>query len=324
MQPLDAIKQPIAAELAKYTALFDEVLQHEETFMQQVLTYVGSRKGKMMRPILVLLLARELGEVSLPTLRSAVALELLHTSSLIHDDVVDESNERRGARSLHQIYDNKVAVLLGDYMLAQTLAQSALTGDVRVVEAVAGLGAALAEGEILQLSHVQAETYSEETYYRIIRRKTAALFEACGRLAALSMQADAEVVERFARLGDLIGVCFQIRDDIFDYFDDPAIGKPRGNDMQEGKLTLPLIYALKHSPDADAHERALRVKRGEATPEDVEALVAFAKERGGIAHAEERMQGLLREALEIVNGFGNPAIRTALEQYIDFVMGRNN
>lgn len=324
MQPLDQIRQPIAPELEQYTALFDQVLTHDEDFMRQVLAYVSGRKGKMMRPILVLLLAKELGEVALPTLRSAVALELLHTSSLIHDDVVDESNERRGRKSLHQVYDNKVAVLLGDYMLAQTLAQSALTGDVRVVEAVSRLGGALAEGEILQLSHVQEEMYSEETYFRIIRRKTAALFEACGRLAALSMQAEAEVIERFARLGDLIGVCFQIRDDIFDYFDDPAIGKPRGNDMQEGKLTLPLIYALTHNPEPQAHEAALRVKRGEATPEDVALLLAFAKEKGGIAYAEQRMHELHQEALHIVKGFSNAEVRTALEQYIDFVMGRNN
>lgn len=324
MHPLDALRQPIAKELERYTALFDEVLTHEETFMRQVLAYVAQRKGKMMRPILVLLLARELGEVTQATLHSAVALELLHTSSLIHDDVVDESNERRGMKSLHQVYDNKVAVLLGDYLLAQTLAQSALTGDVHIVEAVARLGGNLAEGEILQLSHVQEENYSEEVYYRIIRRKTATLFETCGRVAALSMGAPAEVVERFARLGDLIGICFQIRDDIFDYFDDPAIGKPRGNDLQEGKLTLPLIYALTHSQNQEAHERALRVKRGEATADDVTALIAFAKERGGIAYAETRMEELRQEALQLLDGFTSEAVRTALQQYIDFVMGRKN
>ncbi len=322
MDILHEIRRPIAAELARYIQLFDEVLTHDEPFMDQALAYVRSRKGKMMRPILVLLLARAWGEVSLCTLRSAVTLELLHTSSLIHDDVVDESSERRGVASLHQVYDNKLAVLLGDFMLARTLEQSALTGHLGVVKAVAHLGATLAEGEILQLSHVEQEEISEDIYYRIIRRKTAALFEACGTLAALSSDASVEDLERARRFGNCVGMCFQIRDDIFDYFDDPAIGKPRGRDMAEGKLTLPIIYALRATGDAEALATARRVKEGVASREEIRRLMEFAKVHGGIAYAEQKMETLRTEAVALIAGFQREEIKTALTQYIDFVIGR--
>ena len=324
MDPILQIRQPILAELAQYTALFDEVMTHREAYMSQFLDYVKQRKGKMMRPILVLLLAKAWGEVGEPTLRSAVCLELLHTSSLIHDDVVDESNQRRGVAAVHQLFDNKIAVLLGDFMLAQTLEQSALTGKIEVVKAVAQLGATLAEGEILQLEHVSREEISEETYYSIIRRKTASLFETCGALAALSMGADADFLERARQFGEKVGLCFQIRDDIFDYFDDEAIGKPRGNDMAEGKLTLPVIYALKTTGDAEALAIAHRVKQGEASADEIAKLIDFAKANGGIAHAEACMQQLRCEAQELIAGFRDEAIKQALMAYIDFVIGRSN
>lgn len=323
MTELERIKQPIAEELTRYVQLFDSVLTHEEDFMRRVLDYVRGRKGKMMRPILVLLLAKELGTIAEPTLHAAVSLELLHTSSLIHDDVVDESEERRGKASVRKVYDNKVAVLLGDYMLAKTLSQSAMTGHIGIVDAVARLGATLAEGEILQLSHVEQESFSETTYFKIIHRKTGALFEACGELAALSMHANADFLRRARTLGSLIGASFQIRDDIFDYYDDEAIGKPRGNDLLEGKLTLPLIYALKTDADPEALACAQRVKAMESTPEDRAFLIDYAKSRGGIAHAEAVMDDYRRQALELLAGFSNQEVREALQTYVDFVIGRN-
>ena len=307
MTELDRIKQPIVEELSRYAQLFDSVLTHEEDFMRRVLDYVRGRKGKMMRPILVLLLAKELGEIGEPTLRAAVA----------------ESEERRGKASVRKVYDNKVAVLLGDYMLAQTLRQSALTGHIGIVDAVAGLGGTLAEGEILQLSHVEQESFSEETYFSIIHRKTGALFEACGQLAALSMRADEDFLRRARQLGSWIGLSFQIRDDIFDYYDDEAIGKPRGNDLAEGKLTLPLIYALKREGNPEALACAQRVKALESTPEDRAFLLDFAKRRGGIAYAETAMEDYRRKALELLDGFSNPEVREALKTYVDFVIGRN-
>ena len=175
----------------------------------------------------------------------------------------------------------------------------------------------------MQLSHVEQESFSETTYFKIIHRKTGALFEACGELAALSMHADADFLQRARTLGSLIGASFQIRDDIFDYYDDEAIGKPRGNDLLEGKLTLPLIYALKTDADPEALACAQRVKAMESTPEDRAFLIDYAKSRGGIAHAEAVMDDYRRQALELLAGFSNQEVREALQTYVDFVIGRN-
>ncbi len=316
------IRRPIESELARYAELFDEVLSHDKPFMDGPLSHVRAKKGKLMRPILVLLMAKERGEVSQAALHSAVTLELLHTASLIHDDVVDESGERRGQASLHKLYDNKVAVLLGDYMLARSLHEAALTRKVEIVEEVALLGATLSEGEILQLANVENEELSEEAYYTIIRNKTSALFTVCGKIGAMAQDADEDYCRKAAKFGEIVGMCFQIRDDIFDYFDDASIGKPRGNDMREGKLTLPVIYAVNHSGDVTARELALRVKRFQASSEDIAKLIEFTKENGGIRHAQEVMERLRNEAKTIVSGFTNPDVRKALEQYIDFVIGR--
>lgn len=319
---LQEIRKPVEAELQRYSELFDAVLTHNESFMDQALSYVRSRKGKMMRPILVMLLAKELGEVREATLRSAVTLELLHTSSLVHDDVVDESDERRGQASVHKIYDNKIAVLLGDYMLAKTLHQAALTGNVAIVEHVSNLGATLSEGEIFQLANVESDFISEKAYYSIIRSKTAALFAACGALSALSMDADEEFYSRAKKYGEIVGICFQIRDDIFDYYDDAQIGKPRGNDMKEGKLTLPAIYAIKSTENAEARALAMKVKAHEATNEEIAQLIEFTKAHGGIEYAEAQMEKFRAEALELIADFRNDEAKQALTDYIDFVIGR--
>lgn len=316
------IRRPIEAELQQYVQLFDEVLTHKETFMNQALAYVRGRKGKMMRPILVLLFAKELGEVREATLHSAVTLELLHTSSLIHDDVVDESDERRGQASVHKVYDNKIAVLLGDYMLANTLHQAALTRKIDIVEHVSLLGANLSEGEIFQLANVDTDYISEHAYYSIIKRKTAALFAACGALSALSMDADAEYYAKAKKFGEIVGICFQIRDDIFDYFDDPQIGKPRAGDMKEGKLTLPVIYAVNSTGDAEARRLAMKVKAHEATADDIAALIDFTKAHGGIEYAEAQMDRFREEARALIADFRNDDVRRSLEDYVDFVIGR--
>lgn len=323
MNPILAqIRRPIETELAQYTALFDATLTHKESFMNQALGYVRGRKGKMMRPILLLLMAKEFGGVTEASLRSAVTLELLHTSSLVHDDVVDESDQRRGQASVHKIYDNKIAVLLGDYMLAKTLHQAALTGIVAIVEHVSNLGATLSEGEIFQLANIEADFISETAYYSIIRNKTAALFAACGSLSALSVGADDRCYQIAKKYGEIVGICFQIRDDIFDYYDDAQIGKPRGNDMQEGKLTLPVIYAIKSTENAEARAIAMKVKAHEATADEIAWLIDFAKANGGIEYAEKQMDVLREEALSLIKDFQNEAVKEALTLYIDFVIGR--
>lgn len=334
MSILEDIRQPIEKELAAYQKLFDTALSHPDPFLNQALAYIRGRKGKMMRPILVLLTAKERGEVGESALMSAVTLELLHTASLVHDDVVDESSERRGQKSVNNVYDNNMAVLLGDFLLASSLHAAGETGKLKIVQIISALGGNLAEGEIFQLSNTQREDISEENYYRIIKYKTAALFRACsqlGYLASVPAEKGLEAAEshaneeweRFTRLGEIIGLIFQIRDDIFDYFDDPSIGKPRGNDMAEGKLTLPVIHALLSSSDEDMRELALRVRQHKATPDEICHLIAFAKAHGGIEYAENEMQRLKQEALQLLSTFHNAEVKASLEKYINFVIDRS-
>lgn len=323
MDKLAAIRQPVLQEMAQYKALFDNALTHDDDFLGQALDYVRRRQGKMMRPLLVVLMARELGDVSVDSLRSAVTLELLHTASLVHDDVVDESGERRGQRSVNAVYDNKVAVLVGDYLLSTSLLQAAMTGNIGVVEIISRLGGTLSEGEIYQLANIRSEAITEEAYFHIIHHKTAALFAACAELGAISAGADAEYVARAKRFGEIVGLCFQIRDDIFDYYADNRIGKPTGNDMREGKLTLPAIYAINNADNQEVRALAMRVKNGEATADDIAALVDYTKAHGGIEYAQRRMEEFHAQALSLLDSWHNAEVREALRGYIDFVVERS-
>ena len=323
MNKLSAMRQPVERELASYRDLFDAALAHEDDFLGQALGYVRQRQGKMMRPILVLLMAKELGEVGINSLRSAVTLELLHTASLVHDDVVDESGERRGQRSVNAVYDNKVAVLVGDYLLSASLLKAAETGNVEVVKIISRLGGTLSEGEISQLANIRSESITEDAYFHIIHHKTAALFAACAELGAISAGGSADYVARAKKFGEIIGECFQIRDDIFDYYTDSTIGKPTGNDMREGKLTLPAIYAVNNTDSAEVREWARKVKAGEASADDISALVEYTKAHGGIDYAERRMEELHDEAVTMLSSWHNADVRQALHEYIDFVVERN-
>lgn len=323
MDKLTAIRRPVEQELTAYKELFDAALAHEDDFLGQALDYVRRRQGKMMRPLLVVLMAKELGKVSVNSLRSAVTLELLHTASLVHDDVVDESGERRGQRSVNAVYDNKVAVLVGDYLLSTSLLQAAQTSNIHVVEIISRLGGTLSEGEVYQLANIRKEHISEEAYFHIIYHKTAALFAACAELGAISAGGNADYVARAKRFGELVGLCFQIRDDIFDYYEDSKIGKPTGNDMLEGKLTLPVIYAIQHADNERVMQLAARVKSGEASAAEIAELVDYTKSHGGIEYAERRMRELHNEALQLLDAWQNAEVRESLRGYIDFVVDRD-
>lgn len=323
MDKLTAIRRPVEQELTAYKELFDAALAHEDDFLGQALDYVRRRQGKMMRPLLVVLMAKELGKVSVYSLRSAVTLELLHTASLVHDDVVDESGERRGQRSVNAVYDNKVAVLVGDYLLSTSLLQAAQTNNIDVVKIISRLGGTLSEGEVYQLANIRKEHISEEAYFHIIYHKTAALFAACAELGAISAGGNADYVARAKRFGELVGLCFQIRDDIFDYYEDSKIGKPTGNDMLEGKLTLPVIYAIQHADNEHVAQLAARVKSGEASAAEIAELVDYTKSHGGIEYAERRMRELHNEALQLLDAWQNAEVRESLRGYIDFVVDRD-
>ena len=322
MDSLPLIKSPITTELEDFKRLFDSSLSSSNLLLNNVIAHIRQRNGKMMRPILVLLVARLYGAIRPATLHAAVALELLHTASLVHDDVVDESTERRGQLSVNAIYNNKVAVLVGDFLLATSLVHAGKTMSHEILEVVSCLGQDLAEGELLQLSNVSNPQFSEEIYFDVIRKKTAALFAACTEAAAYSVGVSEEEVKLARLLGEYIGICFQIKDDIFDYFDSKEIGKPTGNDMLEGKLTLPVLYALNRANDNQATEIALKVKEGTATLDEIARLIAFTKENGGIEYAVRTMNAYKQKAFGLLASLPDSAICVALRSYLDYVVDR--
>ena len=323
MDYIKQIRQPITTELDDFICMFNSSLSHANGLLSQALEHIKNRGGKRMRPMLILLIAKNFGDVTDVTLRSAIGLELLHTASLVHDDVVDESSQRRGQASVNATYDNKVAVLVGDYILSTALLNVAMTGSKDIVAYLARLGQTLSNGEILQLTNISNEVISEQVYYDVIRQKTAALFEACAGIGTLSVGASPEVVEEAKRFGSNIGMIFQIRDDIFDYYESPEIGKPTGNDMAEGKLTLPVIYAVNNSDDPAIRQLAYKVKEQTVTPEEIATLVAYAKEHGGIEYAVSRMREFYSQAQEFIDKYVEKQdVREALQAYLDFMIER--
>ena len=305
-----------------FVVLFNESLTHGDGLLEHVLSHIRKRGGKRMRPMLILLSAKNYGEVSEVTQNAALGLELLHTASLVHDDVVDESSERRGQASVNASYDNKVAVLVGDYILSTALLRVALSNNHQIVQQLAELGRTLAAGEILQLSNISNQEISEDVYYQVIDKKTAVLFEACAGLGAVSVGVKDEEVEKAKKFGHNIGMIFQIRDDIFDYYDSKEIGKPTGNDMTEGKLTLPVIYALTHSDSQAMQTLAKKVKNGTINNDEIAVLVEFTKQNGGIEYAEKKMEEFAKEAQKYIDECVRPELKTAYTAYLDYVIQR--
>ena len=324
MDPLSLIKQPIEQEFSEFTELFSQTLTHGDHLLAEVLSHIRQRGGKRMRPILTLLIAKNYGGVTMATQHAAIGLELLHTASLVHDDVVDESEERRGQASVNATYNNKVAVLTGDFILSTALLNVSYTNNQRIIENLAQLGRTLASGELLQLWNISNKDISEDIYYDVIKQKTAVLFESCAAIGALSAGATDDDVAQAARFGHNLGIMFQIRDDIFDYYDSKEIGKPTGNDMAEGKLTLPVIYALNQNPQYESMMNlARKVKAGTINTDEIAVLVEFTKQHGGIDYAEKRMEDFHREALKYLEeSVKDDAIRVSLSAYLDYVIQR--
>ncbi|WP_373789954.1 polyprenyl synthetase family protein [Bacteroides heparinolyticus] len=316
------IKSPISEELEDFKELFESSLSSSNLLLNSVIAHIRQKNGKMMRPILVLLSAKLYGNVCPATLHAAVSLELLHNASLVHDDVVDESTERRGQLSVNAIFNNKVAVLSGDFLLATALVQVAMTRSHDIIGIVSALGRDLADGELLQLSNVSNPQFSETVYFDVIRKKTAVLFAACTKAGALSVGADAEKVELARLFGEYVGLCFQIKDDIFDYFDSKEIGKPTGNDMSEGKLTLPVLHVLNTVKDEAMRELAVRVKNGQATSDEIARLIKFTKQHGGIEYALQTMYAYKEKALSLLASMPDTDVKAALAAYLDYVVER--
>ena len=322
MDALSLIKRPIEGEFSEFTELFSQSLTHGDHLLSDVLSHIRQRGGKRMRPILTLLIAKNFGGVTMATQHSAIGLELLHTASLVHDDVVDESEERRGQASVNATYNNKVAVLTGDFILSTALLNVSYTNNQRIIENLAQLGRTLASGELLQLWNISNQEISEEIYYDVIKQKTAVLFESCAAIGALSVGASDEEVAQAARFGRNLGIMFQIRDDIFDYYDSTEIGKPTGNDMAEGKLTLPVIYALNHSDFEPMKSLARKVKLGTINVDEIAVLVEFAKQSGGIQYAERMMDRYSQKAQTYIDTCVKPELKEAYETYLEYVIRR--
>ena len=324
MDYLSIIKQPIAKDLDDFIALFNQSLIHEDGMLGSALSHIRQRGGKRMRPMLMLLMAKNYGGISAVTQHSAVGLELLHTASLVHDDVVDESGERRGQASVNATYNNKVAVLVGDFILSTALLHVSFTNHQGIVQELSELGRTLAAGEILQLSNIQNRDISEDVYYQVIEKKTAALFQSCASIGALSAGATDEMVKKAGEFGRNLGIMFQIRDDIFDYFDSKEIGKPTGNDMTEGKLTLPVIYALNNTNFESMQTLAKKVKAGTINPDEIAVLVEFTKQQGGIDYAEKKMAEFSQICMQYIEeNVKEKAIKDSLTAYVNYVVQRN-
>lgn len=318
MDVLDKIKAPVASEMEQFHEAFRQTLYSDNPLLEKAVEHLLKAPGKQLRPLLVMLAARMVGQVNEKVIRVALALEMLHTASLVHDDVVDESDRRRGLPSLNVFLTNQAAVLAGDYILSKALECAALTDDVRVVRYIAQLGQSLADGELLQLNAKDSDKLSEAAYFDIIGRKTASLFSVCARLGALAAGGTENEAERLAQFGKLIGICFQLRDDVFDY-GTAEVGKPLGNDMKEGKLTLPAIYAVKHSDDTSMYKLAQKVRQREATAEEIQQLIDFSVSEGGLEYAQWHMKDMQGMADGLIDDTRDPQITEALHLLASFV-----
>ena len=316
------IEEPVTAEFARFNEEFESSLRSETKRLQAAIEQILRSTGKHVRPLLVLLSAKTCGSVTDCTINSAVFLELLHTATLIHDDVVDETRERRGVPSLNAIFDNRVAVLTGDYILSTALIRSIQTGDLRIIGIISNLGRDLSEGEIKQMETADESILDESCYLQVIYKKTATLLSACTAIGAISAGADKQAIEAMKKFGENIGYAFQIRDDIFDYYKESNIGKPTGNDIREGKVTLPLLYALKQE-SAKAGTMLEIVLTKDFTDEHIDQLILFAKEQGGIEYAKKRMTDFRNEAVRALDIFPNSPSRRALIDLADYIILRD-
>jgi octaprenyl-diphosphate synthase len=312
---------PIESEFQEFTERYSRLFSSANPGVDLLLKFLLARKGKLMRPILVLLVAKACGQVNDGSYHLASAVELLHQGSLIHDDVVDESDKRRGKESANAVFDNKMAVLLGDYIVSLALQQITATNNVKSVEALSTLIGTLSEGEIIQLNALDNATLSEDLYFDIISKKTAVLFSTCTSLSAHLSGASSQDIEGFRQFGHVAGLCFQIMDDILDYHDSAQTGKPSGNDLKEGKFTLPAIYALTHSDrDWSAHIKAIRSL--EATPDQIREVTEYSVSNGGIDYAFARMNELKKQAIQGLPASMSPQLRNAFESYLELITDR--
>ena len=319
---LKHIQEQLSPELDALNHIIVTTLTSNSELTHSIVTTYLKSKGKMLRPIITLLSAKFFGGINEKALQGAAALEMLHNASLIHDDVIDEATERRGLPTINNVWSNHVAVLVGDFFVTGALRCGVATGDGRILSALADMGRDLSLGEIDQVDIARNHNIDEATYMDIIRAKTASLFECCAVVGGYANNAPQTVIDELRRYARLLGICFQIKDDTFDYYNDPIIGKPTGNDLREGKVTLPLIYALRRE-DMPEHDRMLAIVNKETlSSEDIDVLIDYAKRAGGIEYAYETMRRLRDEATTILSPYQPDETIDQFREIFDYVIER--
>ncbi|NGZ89872.1 polyprenyl synthetase family protein [Psychroflexus maritimus] len=323
MKTVEKIKQPIAHEMELFEKKFHLFMNSPVVLLNKITHFIVNRKGKQMRPMFVFLVAKMLnnGEVNDRTYRGASVIELIHTATLVHDDVVDDSNRRRGFFSINALWKNKIAVLVGDFLLSKGLLLSIDNDDFDLLKIISVAVREMSEGELLQIEKARRLDITEEIYYEIIRQKTATLIAACCSLGAAAVQPNSVHVERMRNFGELIGMAFQIKDDLFDY-GEKRIGKPTGIDIKEQKMTLPLIYALSQASSKEKKWLINSVKNHNRDKSRVKAVIDYVKTKGGLDYAIKKMKEYQHQALEILKDYPDSEYKNSLKIMIDYVINR--
>lgn len=316
------IQAPISAEMDAFERKFRQFMKSEVMLLDQIMNYIVRRKGKQLRPMFVFLTAGISGSITEATYRGAALIELLHTATLVHDDVVDDSNYRRGFFSVNALWKNKIAVLVGDYLLSRGLLLSVDNQDFRLLQIVSNAVREMSEGELLQLAKARRLDITEDVYFEIIRQKTASLISSCCGVGASSAGAADELVEKMRLFGEKVGLAFQIKDDLFD-FGVAEVGKPLGIDIKEKKMTLPLIYALRQTNWTTKRHIINIIKNHSDKPQKVAEVIQFVRDSGGIQYATQAMQKLVEEAKALLHSFPESTYRTSLEGLVQYTIDRS-
>ncbi len=324
MLSIQKIKSPVRKELEIFNKRFHESMKSKVPLLNIIVKYIIKSKGKQMRPTLVLLSAKMLGEINTSTYTAATFVELLHTASLIHDDVVDDAYERRGFLSINALWKSKAAVLMGDYLLAKGLLLAIGNQEYKLLEIVSDAVREMSEGELLQIQKSRKLNINESTYFEIISKKTAALIASCTACGAKSINSDDEIVSKMKDFGRKVGIAFQIKDDLFDYEKNSNTGKPKGNDIKEKKFTLPLIHSLNMADKSDSKEIIRCINHSNGSKNILKKVKVFVERNHGITYARDTMLHYANEAKEILNEFPRNESRKALIDLVDFTINRNN
>ena len=324
MLTVKEIKSSVSSEMEVFEHKFKDFMKSDVALLDKITHYIIKRKGKQMRPMFVFLIAKMLndGKVEEKTYRAASLIELLHTATLVHDDVVDDSNERRGFFSVNAIWKNKIAVLVGDYLLSQGLLLSVDNNEFELLRILSTAVKAMSEGELLQIEKSRQLDITEEVYFDVIQKKTASLISACCGAGAASVTNDEDTINKLKKFGELVGLAFQIKDDIFDYGDSDKIGKPTGNDIREQKMTLPLIYVLNNESKEIAQELINIVKNHNEDKKYVKRAIQIVIESGGLEYAKKRMLELQEQAIALLTDFENNDAKEALLSLVEYTVLR--